>query len=188
MLSLNKISLTNKILYLINFIIAIGVIIFFLLSKGSRLNVSENRAFIRNHKIELSTTKPYPYYAKLVSNRYLFTPLAQEEEPTIKIELPPKPSDLPLTPSKLSEPSSLPPKLLPPPPEPKIPLEKRVSNLTLIGVVFDEGGATAIIQDRIRHHEYFLKKGDSIQGVKIEEILEDKVILKDGEEMEELRL
>lgn len=185
MLPLDKITTINKILYLICLSISLWIIMSFLFYDEKRLDFDKKMYFIKKLEVELHSTKSLSYYVNLISNRDLFTPLVKEEEvPKIEVELPPKvPEPLP-SPPKLIESPPTPPK----PPEPKIPLDKRVANLVLIGVIFDEEGAVAIIQDSRRHHEYLLKKGDFIEGIKIEEILEDKVILKDGDEKVDLRL
>lgn len=186
MLPLNKIKLTNKILYLVNLILALGIIIYFSLPKKElRLN-ERRRSDNKFNAITSSPLPPYSHYAELIGHRDLFVPLVKEE--IEKINQPPKEPSA-ASPEPLLSPSPPPPPpLLLPPPSPKVPLEKRISHLSLIGVIFDEKGGTAIIQDKGRNREYFLKKGDKIQEMKIEDVLEDKVILTDGEEEIELRM
>ncbi|MEW6607388.1 MAG: hypothetical protein AB1414_08035 [bacterium] len=181
MLALNKISFANKILYLANLILCIGIIIYFSLPK-KELVISRKRGEIKLNAINLPPSKPYSYYSNLIGSRYLFVPLVEEEvkEKVVQQSLP----NLPV----ISAPPPPPPQSPPPDIPLKIPLEKRVGNLRLIGVVFDESSGTAIIQDGNKAHQYFLKRGDYIQGVKIDEVFEDKVILKDGDEIVELRM
>lgn len=185
MLALNKITLTNKILYSTNIVVGICIIFFCsgILLKVEKPMLPKKRDFIKEY--EMKPIKPYSYYAKLIAKRSLFIPIVEElptsePQPFSQVLILPQPQVYP----KLQEPSEPPP----PPPKPKIPLEQRISNLILIGVISDKEGKTAIIQDRRYNKEYFLKKGDTIQEVKIEDVLEDKVILKDGDEIVELRM
>lgn len=58
------------------------------------------------------------------------------------------------------------------------------ANLTLLGIVLDDR-AQAIIQDKKTQKSYFLYKGNSIGEIKVEDILESKVILSyQGEKIE----
>lgn len=185
MLPLDKITTVNKILYLICLSVSLGIIMSFLFYDEKRIDFDKKMCFIKKSEIKFPITKPLSYYLDLISNRDLFTPLVKEEVPKIEVELSPKVPESPPAPSK---PQQEPLPTLPKPQEPKIPLDKRIANLVLIGVIFDEEGAVAIIQDRRYNKEYLLKKGDLIQGVKIEDVFEDKVILKDGDEKVDLRL
>ena len=56
----------------------------------------------------------------------------------------------------------------------------KIDGMTLNGVIHKKGSGVAIINSRI------MRKGDAIAGKRIVEILEDRVILSDGDERIEL--
>lgn len=61
---------------------------------------------------------------------------------------------------------------------------EKIKDLTLIGIIAGEKPQAAI-EDRKNQKTYFLYKGQSINQMKVEDILEDRVILKfDGERFE----
>ncbi len=193
MVALNRITLTNKILYSINIVVCICIIFLGLripieMSIIKRESLEHRPEILSQEKMGIDSIRSYSDYAKLIANRSLFIPIV-EELPAPNPQVPSPVLILPQPQAYLKPevPLTLPSVPIPPP-KPKIPLEQRISNLTLIGVISDEDGETAIIQDRRYNKEYFLKKGNTVGEVKIEDVLEDKVILKDGDEMIELRM
>jgi type II secretory pathway component PulC len=61
--------------------------------------------------------------------------------------------------------------------EKKPTLKELTKNLILSGIVFDEGRPEAIIKDGSKKQTFFLHQGDSIDDFKIEEILNNAVIV-----------
>jgi hypothetical protein len=74
-----------------------------------------------------------------------------------------------------------------PPPAPKIPLSRRAASLRLTGIIPGDP-AQAILEDRNRQGARYAVEGDVIDGMKIEKILPDRLILSFEEETMELPL
>lgn len=73
------------------------------------------------------------------------------------------------------------------PVQPEITLSDLVRNLTLVGIL-EAGEPQAIIEDRSKSKTYYLKVGDSINGILVDKVLENKVILIYKDETTELFL
>ncbi len=71
-----------------------------------------------------------------------------------------------------------------PPPPPKIPLSQRAAYLRLTGIITGDA-LQAVIEDRNNGSTRYVSAGDSIDGILVEKVLPDRVILSlEAEKME----
>lgn len=56
--------------------------------------------------------------------------------------------------------------------------EKRIAQLTFVGVWYDEGQVQVLIEDNIGNESYAFKQGESFESFTVEDITEDSVVLK----------
>ncbi len=107
--------------------------------------------------------RAYDYYAEVIQGKDIFRPLVEEEEERPAVHEEPREDRraAPLDPEALTR------------------------DLKLVGVVLDET-SEAIIEDNKTRETHFLKEGEMINGVRVEKILEGRVILRTGGETIEL--
>lgn len=113
----------------------------------------------------LASLRPLDEYLQEVGMRDLFSPPRPPAPPQSETSQP--------DPAKVSVPEA------PPPPTPLQILQEKAKGLKLVGISFEPpGGAPiAMIEDTASHKTYFLKKGESIDQIKIEGIMENRAVL-----------
>jgi hypothetical protein len=74
-----------------------------------------------------------------------------------------------------------------PPPPPKIPLSQRAAYLRLTGIINGDV-PQAVVEDRNRGSTRYVSAGDSVDGILVEKVLPDRVILSFEDEKMELPL
>lgn len=171
MIPLSKVSLINKVFYLLSLLLAAYIIF----GPSPVLERKAKREEGKESLIEEDCQVPLVHTSKI--NKGLFKPLFEEKE-----EQPVKKPEV----TSVKEEKKPPPEPKPIPPQKKPGLRELSRGLSLIGIILSEGNFQAVIQERGGGRTYFLKQGDSINGVKIKEISRNKVILSYEEEELEL--
>ncbi len=126
------------------------------------------------------TPRPLNAYLQEADKRDLFSP------PHERVKAQPKAvaAKAPPPPAEPAAPSPPPP---PPPPTALEILRKKVEGLKLVGIVFGEPPVpVAVIEEKTSGRTYFLKVGDTIQEVKIQNITKRSVIVSYREAQHEL--
>lgn len=72
--------------------------------------------------------------------------------------------------------------------EPKVDLEKELSKFELLGIVSSSGKSKALIKNTKSGKTFYCTGGEKIDGFVIKEVLDNKVILEQGDQIAELRL
>ena len=171
---------------MVNLMMAMVIIIAFSVLPLRQIIVSSQK-MQGNWRVTEAAHRVYDYYAEVINYRHLFIPLVEETQIFLpQIETKPEPVIV-IAPPLLPIPQPL-PELTRPPDISRISLSERASTLSLVGIIEDTGGRLAVIQDKRLGKEYLLKQGDLIQGIIIEKVCEEKVILWYEEEQLELRM
>lgn len=101
-----------------------------------------------SEEIKAASPKPYSFYAQQIEQRDIFeSPLYQN----------PNKSDN--TPAVFSS------------------MPELTKNLKLVGIILQEGGSEAVIEDLESQQTFFLKKGDNLKSAVVDDIQKSKVIL-----------
>lgn len=110
-------------------------------------------------------------YLQEADKRDLFSP------PRERVKAQPKAVAVKVQPSS-DEPAAPPPPSLPPPPTALELLRKKVEGINLVGIVFGEPPIpVAVVEEKASGKTYFLKVGDTIQDLKVQNITKRSVIV-----------